>query len=111
MGNMKFSERVRQEREKKGLTQEALAQRLGIQKTRVCMWETNGVVPRQDVFLKLCELFGVGADYLLGNDRITENPVNKKINSIQRMLVELNSAELDTAEEILKAAFKRSRKK
>lgn len=111
MGNEKFSERVRLEREKKGLTQEALARELGIQKTRVCMWETNGVVPRQDVLLRLCALFDVGTDYLLGNDGITENPVNKKINSIQRMLVDLNPAELETAEAILKAAFKKSRNK
>ena len=111
MGNEKFSERVRLEREKMHLTQESLAQKLGIQKTRVCMWETNGVVPRQDVLLKLCELFGVGTDYLLGNDGITKNPVNKKINSIQRMLVDLNPAELETAEAILKAAFKKSRNK
>lgn len=109
MGNKKFSERVKLEREKKHLTQEALAQKLGIQKTRVCMWETNGVVPRQDVLLKLCKFFGVGTDYLLGNDEITDNPATIKINSIQRMLVDLNPAELETAEAILKAAFKKSR--
>ncbi len=111
MGNKKFSERVKAERKKKNLTQEAVAQRRGIQSTRVCMWETNGVVPRQDMLLKLCELFDVGTDYLLGNDGITENPVNKKINSIQRMLVDLNPAELETAEAILAAAFKKSRTK
>lgn len=111
MGNEKFSERVKLEREKRGLTQETFAKELGIQKTRVCMWETNGAVPRQDVLLKLCKFFGVGTDYLLGNDEITDNPAKTKINSIQRMLVDLNPAELETAEAILKAAFKKSRSK
>lgn len=111
MGNSKFSERVRREREKLSLTQEALAKELGVQKTRVCMWETNGVVPRQDVLLKLCGLFGVSADYLLGNDGIAKNPAKTKINSIQRLLVDLNPTELEMAEAILKAAFKKVSRK
>lgn len=49
MGNAKFSERIKAERLKKNLGQEELAKKLGIQKTRVCMWETQGTVPRQDV--------------------------------------------------------------
>lgn len=108
MGNKKFAERIRAERLKKNLSQEELAKRLGIQKTRISMWETQGTVPRQDMLLTLCEFFGVSADYLLGNDEKGENPESEKIFSIQRNLSKLSPSELDTANDMLKAVFKKA---
>ena len=106
-GNEIFAERVKAEREKKGLSTTQLAERLGIQKTRVSMWETNGTVPRQDMLFKLCGFFDVSADYLLGNDKTDgRNPKNETISSIQRGLDKLSATDLETAQNILKAAFK-----
>lgn len=45
-----------------------LAEKLGVQKSRVSMWETNGTIPRNDTLLKLCDFFNVTAVYLLGNE-------------------------------------------
>lgn len=109
MGNEVFAERVKALREKKGLSGTELAARLGIQKTRVSMWETNGTVPRQDMLLRLCDFFNVSADYLLGNDRADgQNPRNSRIHSIQRLLNNLDDGELDKAENILNAVFDRT---
>lgn len=106
-GNKIFAERVKAEREKKGLSTTKLAENLGVQKTRVSMWENNGVIPRQDMLLNLCKYFNVTSDYLLGNDKITgKNPKNEKIGSIQRGLDKLNETDLETAQNILRAAFK-----
>ena len=86
-GNRVFAERIKAEREKMGLSTTDLAKKLGVQKTRISMWETNGTVPRQEMLFKLCELFNVSADYLLGNDRTDgKNPKNETICSIQRGL-------------------------
>lgn len=109
MGNAVFAERVKALREKKGLSSTKLAEKLGIQKTRVSMWETNGTVPRQEMLLQLCEFFNVSADYLLGNDRTDgNNPRNSRIHAIQRLLNNLNDGELDKAENVLNAIFDRT---
>lgn len=106
MANKIFAERVKAMREKQNLTVTQLAAKLGIQKTRISMWETNGTVPRQEMLLKLCNLFNVSADYLLGNDRTDGgNPHNEKIYSIQRLLDTLNDSELDKAKDILNTVF------
>lgn len=106
MGNEIFSERVKAERAKRNLTQDALAEKLGVTKSRVAMWETNGAVPRQDVLLRLCALFKISADYLLGNDASARrNPREKEIHSIQRCLQKLDSNDLQKAKRLLKAAF------
>lgn len=106
MGNSTFAQRVKAEREKRGLSVDKLAGELNIQKSRVGMWESNGTVPRSDVLVQLCQFFGVTADYLLGNDTKTGgNPHDEKINSIERGLNNLNETELETAENILRAAF------
>ena len=106
-GNKTFAERVKAQREKMGLSSTELASKLDIQKTRVSMWETNGTVPRQEMLFKVCKFFNVSADYLLGNDRTDgKNPKNKTISSIQRVLEQLSPTDLQTAQNILKAAFK-----
>lgn len=105
MGNTKFAERIKAERLKRKLGQEELAKALGIQKTRVCMWETQGTVPRQDVLLKLCDFFSVSADYLLGNDEIGNNPAEETFNQLQRGFSKLDPDDLEKAKNILKAAF------
>ena len=106
-GNKIFAERVKAERTKQGYSTTALANKLNIQKTRVSMWETNGTVPRQEMLLKVCGLFNVSADYLLGNDKTDgQNPKNLTICSIQRGLNKLSESDLEKAQDILKAAFK-----
>ena len=106
-GNEVFAERVKIEREKKKLSATDLAKSLGIQKTRVSMWETQGTVPRPEMLFKLCDFFGVSADYLLGNDKADrKNPRNETIYSIQRGLDKLSEADLETAQNMLRAVFK-----
>jgi len=106
-GNERFAERIRAEREKRGLSATALANELNIQKTRVSMWETKGIVPRQEMLFKVCGLFNVSVDYILGNDQtVAKNPRNLTISSIQRGLDKLSAPDLEKAQDILKAAFK-----
>lgn len=58
-------------RYKAGFTQDELAQKLGISKGSVAMWETNKRTPSTETLIRLADLFGVTTDYLLGR---TENP-------------------------------------
>ncbi len=106
MGNMVFSTRLKDERQKKGKSMEQLARDLGVTKSRVNMWENNGSIPRGNMMLKLANYFAVSTDYLIGNDNMDNIDIsNTKLHTIQRNLGKLNKEDLDKAEGMLKAVF------
>lgn len=103
MGNEKFAARLRELRDARKLSQQELAEKLKVTKSGVAMWESKGVVPRQETLEKICTTLGTTTDYLLG---IGEKDIkNAKINSIQRGLCKLNDKDLERAEGILRLAF------
>ena len=62
-----FKDTVKELREERGLTMAQLAEKIGVTKSRVNMWENKGTVPRQNVLLRLAQFFDVSTDILLGN--------------------------------------------
>ena len=62
---MTIGERIAQFRKDAGLSQEQLAERLGVSRQSVSKWETGGVTPDLDKVLAMSELFGVSTDALL----------------------------------------------
>ncbi|MBP3710106.1 MAG: helix-turn-helix transcriptional regulator [Treponema sp.] len=52
MGNAVFAQRLKAERNKKGISMDALAKALGVNKSRVGMWETNGILPPDELVAK-----------------------------------------------------------
>ena len=106
MGNKYFSTRIKELREKNGLSMEQLANQLNVTKSRVNMWENNGTVPRMNILIDLAKRFNVTTDYLLGNDNTANISIeNAKLSSLQRNLGKLNEADLEKAEGMLKAVF------
>jgi len=106
MANVFFKSRVKELREKSGLSMDQLAVKLGITKSRINMWENQGVIPRMNVLIDLANYFHVTTDYLLGNDNITNTtPNNVRLSSLQRNLGKLNESDLEKAEGVLKAVF------
>ena len=106
MANQYFSTRVKELREKAGLSMDQLAKQLGITKSRVNMWENNGTVPRMNVLVELAKFFNVTTDYLLGNDDTSNLSLNNtRLSTLQRNLGKLSEADLEKAEGMLKAVF------
>lgn len=105
MANEIFMKRMKELRQKKGISMEELATALNVSKSRVNMWENNGSVPRSDVLVKIAEYYNVPTDYLLGNNNSSESPTDAKLNALQRNLGKLNEEELKKAEDVLKAVF------
>lgn len=56
---------LRRLREKRGLTQEKLANILGVNRTAVTLWETGINKPRADMLIKLSKILQCSADDLL----------------------------------------------
>ncbi len=107
MGNKVFASRIKQLRTDRKLSLDGLANELGINKSRIGMWETNGTVPRDDTLILLSKYFDVSIDYLLGNDK-NENKKpdsDEKLQYIQRGLGKLDKERLDKAEKMLSLMF------
>ena len=69
-----IADRIKQLRETAGLSQAALAKRLGITRSSVNAWEMEITVPSTQYIVELARLFKVSTDYLLGVD--TTSTVN-----------------------------------
>ena len=62
---MEFSEKLTLLRKKEGLSQEQLADRLGVTRQSVSKWESGTAVPELVKIISLSEMFGVSVDYLI----------------------------------------------
>ena len=66
-----FGLRLRELREKKRLSQQQLADWLGLTRFSISNYENNTQTPPADTLVRLADIYGVSVDYLLGvkNDR------------------------------------------
>lgn len=55
-------------RKQKNMSQQKLADMLGVSRSTVAMWEISTNEPDNDTLSRLADLFGVTVDYLLGRD-------------------------------------------
>ena len=62
----KFSERLRELRIEKNLSQRGLAKETGFSQAAIARWEANLQLPNIDVAILLAQYFQVTTDYLLG---------------------------------------------
>ena len=78
---MKFEEKLIDLRKKNGMSQEELADRLGVSRQAVSRWELGSTLPDAPNLLKLSDLFGVSIDCLLRDEYDEERqvpPMNTK---------------------------------
>ncbi|MBR4192942.1 MAG: helix-turn-helix domain-containing protein [Oscillospiraceae bacterium] len=77
---MELGKKIRQLRFKAGLTQENLAEQLGLGPQAVSKWETGAALPDITLLPKLAEIFGVSIDELF--DLSAEQRLNRIENSL-----------------------------
>lgn len=63
-----FYERLKELRLSLGLNQVQFGNKLGVSKQSVSNWESGYIQPPIDTLIRICRLFSVSADYLLGLD-------------------------------------------
>jgi len=63
-----FGEKLRQERSKRGWSQEELAEKLYVSRQSVSKWENGQNYPSIEIIIKISDLFGVTIDELLRSD-------------------------------------------
>ena len=67
--------RLKDLRKSKGLTQRKLAELLNVESSAVGKWEIHNITPSVDTLKRLCEIFNVSVNYLLGIDTEASTPV------------------------------------
>ena len=65
-GEANFLSKIRQLREAQGLTQQALASRVGVTQATVSDWENGKITPDVVRAVKLADLFGTTLDVIYG---------------------------------------------
>lgn len=71
-----LSERIYEQRKKKGLSQSELAEKVGVSTKAVSKWETSEAQPTIDNVQRLATIFGVTSDYLLGTESVSQVKTN-----------------------------------
>lgn len=70
---MKFSKNLQELRTSRGLSQEQLADKIGVSRQAIGAWESGKTMPEIDKVAQICKVFEVSADELLGELISKEN--------------------------------------
>ena len=65
---MEFQQRLSSLRKQKGISQEALAEKLGVSRQAVSKWENGEAMPETTKLPALAKVFGVSIDWLLSEE-------------------------------------------
>ena len=87
-----FQVRLKTLRERAGLSQAALAKKVGVGQSTVGMWESGRNKPENAKLEALANLLGVSTDYLLGRSDVAEPAKNQPIadgDELDRELIDL----------------------
>lgn len=70
----KFCERLKSARNKCGISQKKLAEKLFVSQQTIAKWETDKATPNPEAITKIADLLNVSLDYLLGREPINAEP-------------------------------------
>ena len=82
-----MGKRIKECRNKVKLSQEGLAERLGMKRTNITNYEAGRVIPPGNILLDMSEIFGVTTDFILGK---TEHPNSDTPTTIKTWLRQEN---------------------
>ena len=76
---MRLGETILKKRQERGLSQERLAEQVGVSRQAVSKWEVGDAIPDTDKLIPLARALGITVDELLGNfpeEESTEPPLS-----------------------------------
>lgn len=93
---MKLHEKITAYRKKCGLSQETLAEKIGVSRQAVSKWETGDALPEITKLKSLADCFGVTVDFLLDENIDEYQPQNNVKTTVFDRLVNWISANFKT---------------
>lgn len=76
--NMSFGNNLREVRKQRGITQEELAERLGVSRQAISKWESDSGYPETEKLIAISRELNISLDYLLNDVSNTEEKQEKK---------------------------------
>ncbi len=95
---MTIGAKIQTLRKQRGMSQEQLAEALGVSRQAVSKWEAEQSVPDIDKIISICDYFGVTSDYILRNAELPKNdqqsePIIERTYNISENKVDEENAE------------------
>ena len=81
---MEFGQKLKEARQKAGLTQEAVAQAIGVSRQSLSNWENDRTYPDLGSVLRLSDLYGLSLDDLLRHDMKLRRKLEEQKNKVMR---------------------------
>lgn len=100
-----YSERLKELRKNKKLTQKEVAEKIGVARTTYAMYEQNRREPDNETFQKIADFFNVTTDYLLGRSNYPEltaeqeRKVDKKVVELLKIIESMPEEKREELEE------------
>jgi len=82
---MTLGERIKECRQNVDLSQEKVAELVGVSRQAVTKWEANQTAPSTENLFKLAEIFGTTVDFMLTSDAPGPNSPAEQIYYLQKM--------------------------
>lgn len=79
---MTFAEKLKSIRKQTGMSQEKLAEKLGVSRQAVTKWETDAGIPDIENIMAVSALFDISIDELLGKARAERKPADYLFESV-----------------------------
>ena len=98
-----FARQIQIIRKNNKLSMSEFAESLEVAKSRVNMWENNGVIPRPELLVLISKEYNTPLHILLGIEEISS--YNEKQNSLFQFLLTLDNSQLEKADKILRIVF------
>ncbi len=101
MAKETFGQRISKFRKEKNLTQNDIADKVGVTAQAVSKWENDQATPDIDVLVKLSDIFSVSLDELLGKEKpaaaslLPDKPTKKDIDNMV-LKIKVDSVDGDT---------------
>ena len=83
---MNFSDNLKKIRKEHNLSQEQIAEQLGVSRQSVSKWEQGLAYPEMDKMLSLCKIFNINIDDLLNQDINEVNNTKQAKNNINKFI-------------------------
>ena len=90
---MTLGERIKACRQRAGLSQEKVAELVGVSRQAVTKWEANQSAPNTENLFKLAEIFGTPLDLLLASENQSQQSPAEQIYYLCKMELEKTAAE------------------
>lgn len=84
---MTFAEKLKSIRKQAGMSQEKLAEKLGVSRQAVTKWETDAGIPDIENIMAISALFDLSIDELLSNEKGTKKRQNIFLRVLQSTIL------------------------